>query len=304
MLENEAKHEGFLWVVRRNQTCAGGRYCVRDFRVQVHFMGNHDAPVRYHSFSVEARLCVNPSDLSTCGIYRLGGWIDYARLYVPPQAAGQTVDCWSTFNGFLEGKPEAAQFGQYIAQLPNYNQFYPVTLDDLPNDELRCHKQLPASVIQSNPTGIANATEWWAHTPFDFRYQFRLWNPNGGVTLTPDGTGAVIGAPYCDASSTTCRWSHSRFTLELDYVVPIGRWMDGNGDGITDFSDFVGRLGQPVPGCEEAGLNCIPASVTGIRLNPGGLGYNHDLGAGVPFDYDVTPPGIPSWITWYRKYGM
>ena len=304
--ENEAKHEGFIWIVRRNQTCAGNQFCLRAFRLQIHFHGNHDAPVRYHSFSFEGQLCqrVTATTAEGCALYRLGGWADFARLYVPPQAQGTNVDCHNTFNGALGGVAGAQTYRQYIAELANYGQFFRPEADALPNDELRCHKQLTPQTIAANPLGIPLATEWWGRSPLDFRWQFRLYNPNGGVTLTADRTGAVVGADYCAADSPTCRWTHSRFTAEIDYTLPINRGLDTNGDGYTDVTAWVGRLGQRVQGCTAAGLNCIPYVAQGIRLNTiGGLGYQHDISPGsIAYDYDVTPPGRASWVTWFRHY--
>ena len=299
MLENQSKHEGYIWIVRRNQTCRGGQYCLTDFRLQIHFHGSNDAPTRWHSFSFEGRLCAQVGQPNTCATYRLGGWADYARLYVPPQPTNSVIDCFTTFNSALEGKPGALTYQQYILQLANYNQFFRPEVDQLPNDELRCHKQIPAGLVTAYPSGFPNAAEWWGKSPFDFRWQFRLWNPDANVT-----TAGVAAAPNCAPESTTCRWSHSRFTAEIDYVIPINSWMDRNGDGVSDFSGYVNRLGGNAPGCTGAALNCIYADMRGIRRNPGGLGYNHDLTPGsVPWDYDITPQGRASWITWFRHYG-
>lgn len=292
--ENQSKHEGFIWFVRRNQSCSGGRYCVTDFRLQIHFHSTHDAPVRWHSYSIEARLCAEPGRASTCGTYRLGGWIDYARLFVPD---GE-VNCWVAFNGALEQHPDHVQHARAILQLPNYDQFYRPEADEKPFDELRCHKSIAAAQVAANPRGLASAAEWWGHSPFDFRYQVRVWNPHTDV-----GADAAPNDPFCSPTSSSCRWTFSRYTVELDYVVPIHSSMDRNGDGRTDLSVWVNRLGGANAACRSAGLNCIPARMDNIPVNPGGLGYNHDLAEGEPYDYDITPAGRPSWITWFHHYG-
>ncbi len=65
--ENEAKHNGYGWIVRQDEPCIvkrGG--CVTDARIQFHaIMAPPGAVTRFHSFSAEARVC-NP-DESQCG---------------------------------------------------------------------------------------------------------------------------------------------------------------------------------------------------------------------------------------------
>lgn len=301
MLENESKHEGYIWIVRRNQTCVGGRYCLTDFRLQMHFHGTNDASTRWHSYSFEGRLCVNASDPSTCGLYRLGGWADFSRLYIPPHESNVHPDCSVSFNGALEGKSDATQYLPYILKLANYDQYYRPESDTPPFDEVRCHKQMSLDTVDYYPNGIERAVEWWGHAPFDFRWQFRLWNPNGNVLAD-----ATPGDNFCKENSTTCRWTHSRFTAEIDYVIPVNTRLDSNGDGIADFNGWVNRMGDVISdGCgPTASLNCIWADMRGVRINPGALGYNHDLTANSePWEYDITPIGQPTWITWFQHYG-
>lgn len=86
-LENDVKHEGYKWVVRKNMDCSS-RFtdgCLTDFRMQVHFIASAvDATVRYHSFWLEARGC-REDNPEVCGIIRTGGWADYGRLMVDNQ---------------------------------------------------------------------------------------------------------------------------------------------------------------------------------------------------------------------------
>lgn len=83
-LENDVKHGGYFWMVRTGLECFSqfGDGCITDFRAQSHFlMNDHGARTRYHSFSLEARICVeaNPTD---CGIIRTMGWQDSGTLFV------------------------------------------------------------------------------------------------------------------------------------------------------------------------------------------------------------------------------
>src|SRR3989344_2116306 len=83
-LENGFKHNFYTWIVRTDMPCtkiqddADG--CITDFRWQEHADLSYIGAIsRFHSFSIDARLCLvnNPSD---CGIARMGGWIDYGHL--------------------------------------------------------------------------------------------------------------------------------------------------------------------------------------------------------------------------------
>lgn len=78
--ENTNKHEGYYWIVRENLACPTSPLpgCITDFRALVHQMADgHDAPVRYHSFVLEARVCA-----AACGFIRVGGWQDTGDLEV------------------------------------------------------------------------------------------------------------------------------------------------------------------------------------------------------------------------------
>jgi len=80
-VENELKHEGYGWLVRRDIDCnvAQGEYCITDLRTEYHaIMASIGATTRFHSFSVEARLCRD----GQCGILKTGGWADYNVLTV------------------------------------------------------------------------------------------------------------------------------------------------------------------------------------------------------------------------------
>lgn len=82
--ENQLKHQGYGWLVRKDEKCISKftEGCLTDFRVQYHaIMASHGAVTRFHSFWLEARGCLkrNPAQ---CGIIRTGGWVDYGHLIV------------------------------------------------------------------------------------------------------------------------------------------------------------------------------------------------------------------------------
>lgn len=289
--ENEAKHEGYIWIVRRNQMCAGGRNCVTDFRLQAHFMSSHDAPVRFHSFSAELRVCEDAIRKTGCGLIRTGGWMNYDKLFIPPASE----DCWIGFNAAFEGR--RPDLMQYIVRQGNWNQLFPASGlpggDEHPFDEFRCHKMITPEQVRANPSGMRNAAEWWGHIP-DLRFRILVWNPHANV-----GQNGLSTTPHCSPTDAVCRWTFSRFTVEFDYVVPVHESLDTNGDGIADARGFDNRVhwGPPPPGCTRATEKCVPYEYVGMRVGA----YNHDLAPNqMPLDYDITPPGRPSWIQWFQ----
>jgi hypothetical protein len=77
--ENELKHIGYSWMVRRNLNCPS-EPCITDFRVQIHsLMGPVDAVIRFHSYWAEVRVRHSGGQY---GIIRRGGWMDFGHLEV------------------------------------------------------------------------------------------------------------------------------------------------------------------------------------------------------------------------------
>jgi hypothetical protein len=77
--ENERKHIGYAWTVRRNLPCPE-QPCITDFRIEMHsLMGPVDAVVRFHSFWAEVRVRHHNNQY---GIIRRGGWMDFGHLEV------------------------------------------------------------------------------------------------------------------------------------------------------------------------------------------------------------------------------
>lgn len=82
--EQEMKHGGYGWMVRRDMACYSQFTdgCITDFRAQYHaIMGAIGATTRFHSFVLEARGCLE-SNPNQCGTIKTGGWIDYGMLEI------------------------------------------------------------------------------------------------------------------------------------------------------------------------------------------------------------------------------
>src|SRR5690606_38471775 len=178
-MENEAKHEGYYWVVRRDQPCNSRdrQFCVKDFRVQFHgIMHAHGASVRWHSISAEVRACRNVNDVSTCGIVRTGGWMDHGRLHV--------IDAAAVGNRAVCAFDAPANLFHHIP-LPVDSQYFPFQTNSNPLDEERCHPQLTPQMIEAGPrtgnVGDGPKAEWWVHGASDFRFQVQVANPIGNI---------------------------------------------------------------------------------------------------------------------------
>ncbi len=82
MLENERKHTGYAWLVRRDISGCTLAYapCVHDARIQIHaLLSAHDGTVRYHSGVIEVRILNSDGSY---GLAKMGGWYDFSCLYI------------------------------------------------------------------------------------------------------------------------------------------------------------------------------------------------------------------------------
>lgn len=290
-MENDLKHAGYGWIVRRNQPCPDG-YCITDFRLQYHgIFGAHGAVTRYHSYSFEARVCKDANDPSSCGIVRNGGWADYGRLFT----TDGVLDCG-----------QAVQ--ENFITLPADTLYFPIDRPEA-RDEIRCHP-----ILASAPAYPSNRpiVEWWAHSPNDrIRFQLRSYDPLGNINPSNPTQWHL----YCDTNDVNCRYDQSITTVWIGYVLKVpefigGVRLDSNRDGRTDYLGFGNRWGERASDCTEPGLDCVPTEYSNVVLNqfadengvPKEGAYSHTICADCPkTDYDLTPAG-QQWITWFHKY--
>jgi len=292
-MENDLKHEGYTWVVRRDQQCPDTQGCTTDFRLQFHgIFGAHDAVVRWHSFSYEGRLCNNPKDPSTCGIFRLGGWIDFGRLFVT--------------------QPNVVECGQGVEE-----SYIPLSADTLyfpldrpeARDEVRCHPTL-----QNLPQLPVNypLMEWWGLMRGRFRFQVRSYDPIGNIRQDAPDQWQF----NCTLADINCRYDQTVTSAFIGYVTTIPEFVDyfqlggiktdRNGDGRTDFKGFTDRFGGIKGNCTQASLDCIPLEFNNIPMNTfnnkEAAYFHHPCSTCAHMDYDISPPG-KKWNTWFfTKY--
>lgn len=287
-MENDLKHEGYVWMVRRNQPCPSGN-CVTDFRIQVHaIMGAGDMPVRYHSYSLEARMCIQANNPSSCGIVRYGGWIDMGKLVTRQP---NDVNCNNIPNDIR-------------IDLPADTLYFPLDRVEI-RDEARCHPNI--TNLPAYPPNQPLA-EWWGHAGGETRFQLRSYDPIGNVDQADPSRWQF----FCAQSDMNCRYDASIFSIFVGYTLHIHEYVgtnarvDSNGDGRTDFAGYFSRWGGLNTSCRATGLDCIPFQYNNVVLN-----FNNNKEARYnqtacnsncrPVDYDISPPG-KRWITWFYRY--
>jgi hypothetical protein len=217
-LENDCKHTGYVWLVRRDQGCFSqfGTGCVTDFRAQLHAMSSaHDTSVRYHSAWVEMRVCpLGQPD--NCGIFRSGGWQDTGDLMIDE---APVIDVPNNYNRFklhyaTAGNPS---FGTWYSGSPG-------------GQEQR--GGLWSVVVELGDM-------WGPLDPADpTRLQF----------FCPD--------PMTNCRNNGSRYQPHVIALGIPpRFVPI---VDPDGDGFADYEGYANRYGEPVSGCTAPGLDCVP----------------------------------------------
>ena len=309
-MENQGKHEGYYWVVRRDQPCntPNGLYCVKDFRLEFHsMMVGAGAATRWHSFSAEVRACRDVNDLSSCGIIRTGGWIDMGRLY--------TSDPTKDANGRALCGPAALPDNLLYIPLPVDSQFRPLSTDGLAAlDEERCHPLLTPQMIAAGPsltsTSDVPMAQWWGHGGTDFRFQLEVMNPLGNVYETSPGSGQLVNQLFCSVDTANCDWNQSIFTARLQYIVPVNSavvegFASGDRVNLPLGARYVTRFGKTNAACTGVSLDCIPIEYSNLQLNAvvgtALTGYSHTpCGNCQKVDYDLSPAGN-QWITWFYK---
>lgn len=262
--ENEAKHEGYGYGVRRGLRCRPAfeaEGCLTDIRLEVHALGtNHDATSRFHSFALEARGCIR----GRCGIVREGGWLDYGILRVD------------------FGKPFYVEHVALPGDPTEQTTFNPV----------RLHKSRASE--QRDATWYSQPGRWNRHlsTP---GLRFETWSPVDPADPARLASWCAVGADRKPAPGCTANGSW----LET-HLIPIrvpaaldGR--DGRNDGLVTFRGHTDRYGaiRPAGACRAAGLDCVPLVLEHMPV--GTYQYRDDVQGIAPTDHDTTPSGA-SWL--------
>lgn len=264
--ENQHKHEGYKWAVDADTGCPPLRNadnCVKAYRVLHHVVGGPvGAATRNHSYWTEALVC-NPNNLSDCGIIRQGGWVSYQCLSVAPRPPDNLVHI----------------------PLPSDN----------PNE------------CQGPPLGL-KGPGYRHHNLIDDPEPVHTWNSNRNMDIqTEVNAGAVIAFSTHDDWQGIDPNDHLRFELicpdfQCEFNHSTERfhglmWRDEyialfDTGGRANYNGFSDRWGNPVEGCTEAGLDCVPLVLENMPLGKAQLGLSS---VGEAIEFDLSPDG-EFWI--------
>jgi hypothetical protein len=241
-LENDLKHAGYFWHVRRDIPCDGvPSPCISAFRVLVHqHPTDRDATVQYHSYAFEFRT-------SDGGYGLFGGWADFGDLHAPEGTVVLNVpDNHDSYRGggagrhkqhAVEGGPRAPSFIWYGAS-----------------------RGLPPG--QNGPRGFVTLSVS-IQDPWD-------WTDPANPSRTDDYVcHGHVSADACRSNGTNMRPHLMGFNVDTRFP-----FIDADGNGQVDFEGYADRYGQPYPdggGCSAYGVDCAPVVMRGLRY-----GYNYE----------------------------
>lgn len=265
--ENAVKHTSYKWIVRRDLPCpqTQGGDCITAFRAQVH-ADMFNVVSDYHSFSLEAKVCLN-LEPSNCGIIRWGGWQYMGDLKIDDLLVYDRQD------------PPNLPTNQRIEQI------HAASLSD--------PRQVSWYGINPGPAHVRVIHR--THDAWGF-YPLPATRPMT-TTMTLDSYQF-----FCQADAPDCYSNASKISPDQVFIEPgwIRSTIDADKNFIADYTGYVDRYGAIVSGCTAISLDCIPIAFEHVPL-PWGAYFNFR----VPFvdsapqtrDYDIYLNGHPSgWI--------
>jgi hypothetical protein len=287
-MENDLKHEGYVWIVRRDQSCPTDN-CITDFRLQTHaIFGAHDMAVRYHSYSFEARLCRYANNPSSCGTIRFAGWADTGRLF-------------TTAPGVMKCNHDVAAI---FISLPADTLYFPIDAPEA-RDEIRCHPNVTSLPAYPSAKPLA---EWWAHGGGESRFHIFSYDPIGNV----DPANPERWQFFCGQNDMNCRYDASILSAFIGYTIHMHSFfqpgnipIDKDKNGRTDYKGYFNRWGTVAPSCRAVSVDCIPYEydnvILNFRNNEEGRYFHTQCETCTRVDMDISPPG-QKWITWFYRF--
>lgn len=226
-LENDVKHTGYFWHVRRGMPCDTSP-CITAFRMLVHQHPTMDSAVRYHSYAFEAAT-------SDGGRVMLNGWADFGDLFV---SGVRIIDEPDNTDSNNPNSTEPGRHKQHQSSGTPQQIWYGASRQTMsygPRGFLTISPSLHDSHVYTNPADPADSDNYVCAT-----------NPNcpaNATLLRPHlvGINAVTRWPFIDADG--------------DSVI---NW--------SGYADRYGILRND-NGCSSPSTDCAPVSFSGIRWN-------------------------------------
>lgn len=252
-LENDLKHAGYFWHVRKDIPCTKGDPCITAFRTLVHqHPTGRDATVRYHSYVFEAKT-------SDGGYFLLGGWVDFGDLHSP------------------EGTVIVDVQGNHDSRLGNgagrHKQHTPTTGSIIwyGASQIRVDENYPRGFVTLSST-ISDA---WDKT-----------DPNDPARSDDYICYGLVPIGRCRINATTLRPHLISINMIRDFDAIIRDPSDSQRASFDGYADRYGRPLAPGHGCTSYSENCAPMVMRNLRL-----GYNYqtaDSHTALSFrDYDI-----------------
>jgi hypothetical protein len=229
-LENNAKHQGYVWLTDRELPCpttsAQGTFgCIPTYRAQVHQMADgHDANVRYHSFSLQAVVRPNLGDpwQSGDGTITIGGWQDTGDLEVDGVVV---IDEPNSGNRVKQHSAHGAGAVWYPSST-----------------------QGPGGQQGLARVSVTVYDQWDYTAPS---------NPGGFTDFV------CYPAPRCRINDT----SFVPHLIVVDVPNEYLSALDPNGDHLVNYTGYLTRYGAIATGCSQTSLDCVPVSLSNVRTD-------------------------------------
>lgn len=272
-MENDMKHEGYMWLVRRDMTCGNAKTngCITDMRVQVHaIFSGVGAVTRFHSYWYEARVCIK-ADPNRCGIVRNGGWLDFGYL------VGEGPNCPAPCIVSLPGMPD-----------PDTIKF--------PTGPKRGHGWI------NRFGGNAAGATWYGINRYPgMQNKVALLTDDVWQNIDVDNPSAInLACPdfQCQYNGSTVQLHQFSFILRDDAFGAANKYSSGT----MNYTGYTDRYGGVVTNCSEPSLDCIPlrienAPTVGKESNLTRFEHTDDSNGIRAIEYDVSPPG-----EWWIEY--
>jgi len=217
-LENDCKHNGYIWLVRRDQPCQSAytNGCVVAFRALVHAMPSaHDTSVRYHSAWLEALVC-REDDPSVCGIFRSGGWQDTGDLSLD---RARVID-------------------------------YPNSFNRIKLHYLTIGNSHSGTWYAGSPGGQEQRGGMWSVAV----ELGDMWGPLDPADPSRVQYYCTDPSVDCRWNGST----YQPHNIAVGFPPRFRRLVDPDGNRVADYRGYADRWGTPVSGCTTVGLDCVP----------------------------------------------
>lgn len=252
-LENDLKHAGYFWHVRKDIPCPNNNPCITAFRTLVHqHPSGMDATVRYHSYAFEAQM-------SDGGYILTGGWVDFGDLHSPEGTV--ITDVHGNHDSRLGGGA-----GRHKQHSPTNGQiiWYGAS-------QIRVDENYPRGFITLSST-IQDAWD--------------ITDPNDPSRHDDYVCHGLVPAGRCRTNATTLRPHLISVNMSVRDFNSI---IDADSNGSADFQGYADRYGRPLaPGhsCTAYTVDCAPMIMRSLKT-----GYNYptaDSHTALSFkDYDI-----------------